>query len=90
MLFIQKKLIPVYKKKNVIYTKLKSNVITRDVLGKTFIIYNGKKWLRKDIDSAYYLYKSIGSLKNLDTRKLSVFKSKKKKKKRKKILVLKN
>ena len=51
------------------------------MLGKSLIIYNGKKWIRKDIDTFYYINKSIGSLKNLETKKISVYKSKQKKKK---------
>jgi ribosomal protein S19 len=89
MLFIKKNLIKLYlnKKKKYIYTTLKSNTITRELIGKSFIIYNGKKWLKKDIDNLYYLNKSIGSLTNLDTKKISQYKSKKKKKKKKKIKI---
>lgn len=83
MLYIKKNLIPLYlnKKKKYIYTKSKASIITKDVLGKSLIIYNGKKWIRKDIDTFYYINKSIGSLKNLETKKISVYKSKQKKKK---------
>ena len=85
MLFINKNIIKFYlnKKKKYIYTKLKSNVITRELIGKSFIIYNGKKWLKKEIDNLYYLNKPIGSLKNLDTKKITLYKTKKKKKKKK-------
>ena len=45
MFFIKKNLIRLYlnKKKLYIYTKSKASIITKDVLGKSFIIYNGKK-----------------------------------------------
>lgn len=81
MYFIKKNLIRLYLNKKVkyIYTKCRSSLITKDVLGKSFIVYNGKKWLRKDINNMYYLNKPIGSLKNLDTKKISTFKAKKKK-----------
>ena len=92
MLFIKKNLIKLYlnKKKKYIYSKLKSNIITRELIGKSFIIYNGKKWLKKDIDNLYYLNKPVGSLNNLDTKKISLYKSKKKKKKKKNNKIKKN
>ena len=81
MFFINKKLIKFYldKKCKSIFSKNRSSFITKDLLGKSFIVYNGKKWLRKDIDTFYHLNKTIGSFKNLDTKKISVFKVKKKK-----------
>lgn len=81
MFFIEKKLLKIYKNKSIknVITKSRSCFITKDLLGKTFIVYNGKKWLRKDIDNHYYINKSIGVLKNLETKKISTFKSKKKK-----------
>ena len=78
MFFIEKKLLKLYKNKNIknIITKSRSCFITRELLGKTFILYNGKKWLRKDIDTHYYINKSIGSLKNLETKLLNQKKKK--------------
>ena len=82
MYYIKKNLIKLYlnNKKKYIYTKHKSNMITKEVLGKAFIIYNGKRWLKKDIDNLYYVNKILGSLKNIETKKISLYKSKKKKK----------
>lgn len=82
MFFIKKNLIRFYLKKDIkyIYTKCRSSFITKDVIGKSFIVYNGKKWLRKDIDTFYHINKKIGFFKNLETKKISVFKDKKKKK----------
>ena len=82
MVFINKKLISLYKnkKKTNIYVKNKSNVITEDVLGKTFIVYNGIKWCKKPIDTYYYINKPIGALRNLESKKISIFKHKKNKK----------
>ena len=70
MFFINKKLIKFYldKKCKSIFSKNRSSFITKDLLGKSFIVYNGKKWLRKDIDTFYHLNKTIGSFKNLDTK----------------------
>lgn len=81
MFFIKKNLVRFYLDKDIkyIYTKCRSSFITKDVLGKSFIVYNGKKWLRKDIDNSYYLNKRVGYLKYLETKKISVFKTKKKK-----------
>jgi len=81
MFFIDKKLIYFYTRNKIkyIYTKQRSCLVTKDLLGKTVLVYNGKNWLRKDVDSLYYINKNISILKNLETRKISVFKSKKKK-----------
>jgi len=81
MFFIARNLLKIYKNKNIRYiiTKSRSCFITKDVVGKTFIVYNGKKWLRKDIDTHYYINKSLCSLRNLETKKISTYKSKKKK-----------
>lgn len=81
MFFIDKKLIYSYNINNLkyVYTKQRTCLVTKHLLGKTFIVYNGKKWLRKDIDTFYCINKNIANFKNLETRKISVFKSKKKK-----------
>ena len=86
MFFINKKLIKLYlnKKKNYIYTKSKSSIFTKDTFGKVFFIYNGHKWLKKPVDNNYLLYKSIGSLKNLESKVVSVYKRKKNKSTKKK------
>ena len=65
MFNIKKKLIKFYldNKTNYIYTKSKSSIITKDILGKTVYVYNGRVWLKKAIDNSSYVYKPIGSLK---------------------------
>ena len=82
MFYIDKKLVYFYTRSNTkyIYSKKRSCLVTKDLLGKVLIVYNGKKWLSKEIDNFFYVNKSISSFKNLETRKISVFKSKKKKK----------
>lgn len=86
MIFIKKKLIKQYlnPKTKFIYTKARSTTINKDVLGKFFIVYNGKKWLKTHVNNRYLLNKPVGRLKNMDTKKISIYKSKKKKKRRKK------
>jgi ribosomal protein S19 len=83
MYHIKKKLLKLYtnEEKNFIYTKSKGSIITKDLFGKCIIVYNGKKWLKKNIDNSYLLNKSIGLLKNLETKKISIYKKKKNKKK---------
>lgn len=83
MFHIKKKLLKLYtnKKKEFIYTKSKSSIITKDLFGKCILVYNGKKWLKKNIDNSYLLNKSIGLLRNIETKKISIYKKKKKKKK---------
>ena len=85
-MYINKKLIKLYKNKNklFLYTKSKSSIITKDLFGKCVYVYNGRFWLKKKIDNSYFLNKSIGSLKNVYTRKWCVYKQKKKKEKKKK------
>jgi len=86
MYFIKKKLIKLYlnEYKQNIYIKSKSSIITTDAIGKCFFIYNGKKWLKKPIDNYYFVNKPIGSLKNLESKLISVYKRKKNKKIKKK------
>lgn len=86
MFHINKKLINLYKnkKKKYIYTKSKSSILNKDTFGKCFFVYNGKTWLKKNIDHSYFLNKSIGLLKNISTKKICVYKQKKKKNKNKK------
>jgi len=86
MVFIKKKLINLYKnkKKIYIYSKSRANTIHKDILGRVFFVYNGKKWIKKKIDNFYYINKSIGMLKNLDTKVVSIYKKNKKKLKQKK------
>ena len=45
MFHIKKKLLKLYtnKKKEFIYTKSKSSIITKDLFGKCILVYNGKK-----------------------------------------------
>lgn len=84
MIFIKKKLINLYINKNKynIYTKFKSTTITKDVLGKCFYVYNGKNWIKKPINNEFFFYKSVGSLKNINTKIRSIYKKKKQKKKK--------
>jgi len=83
MLFINKKIIRLYNSnKTNIYIKNKSNIITKDSLGKCFFIYNGHKWIKKQIDLHYFIYKPVGSLKNINTKLISVYRVKKDKKKK--------
>ena len=84
MFFIKKKLITLYRNPNKIniYTKNQSNIITKETFGKCFFIYNGRLWIKKQIDNHYYLYKPVGSLKNTNTKKISIYRVKKDKKRK--------
>jgi len=86
MSYIHKKLINLYlkDKKKVIYVKKKSSTITTDIIGKTVLIYNGKKWVKKKLDNYYLVNKPLGTLRNVQTKVKSVYKSNKKKKTNKK------
>ena len=86
MFFIGKKLINQYFNKKFvnIYTKKKSNIITKEAVGKSFFIYNGRKWVKKDIDRYSYLFFKVGELRGVQSKVRSSYKSKKKKKKKNK------
>lgn len=82
MTYICKKLIKLYQNstKANVYVKKKSSVITSDLLGKTALIYNGRKWVKKQMDNHYLLGKPLGALRNVNSKVPSIYKSKKKKK----------
>ena len=84
-IYVKSKLISFYKNPKYLYfrTKAGSSTITSALLGKHIYIYNGKKWLCKKIDNHYYIDKSISSLKNTNTKEISIYKKKKKKKNKK-------
>lgn len=86
MYHIKKQLIKLLKnkEKQEIYTKARDTFITNDALGKCIYIYNGRKWLKKNLRNRYFLHKKIGSLKGLNTKKISKYKTKRKKKGKKK------
>lgn len=86
MFYIHKNLISLYSNNKIskIYTKSKSSIITKEAINKTFYIYNGKELLEKKINNYYLIGNKIGSLKNINTKEISVFKKKSKKKNKKK------
>ena len=82
--YVKSKLIKFYVNKKYIYfrTKSLSTTITDELLGKYVFVYNGKKWICKDIDNDFYVNKPIGELKNINTKISSIYKKKKLKKKK--------
>ena len=72
------------KKCKYVATKSGSTHIDKSLLGKHVFFYNGIKWLCQKIDHKFYLDKSIGSFKKLNTKVFSVYKRKKRKNKSKK------
>lgn len=64
--------------------KSRSSLITKELVGRTVLVHNGRYWIPKEIKEYFYINRSIGSLNKTDTRVMCIYGNKKRNKNRKK------